>query len=175
MLLIATLIGVVSEAVSPPMVNLVCPSRLAFALWLFLFLQGVFQHLGYFLALSSQPFSSMDSLKGSYLEGSVDFFCPSDLLVIHRPNSLEVSLLSAQLADLLGSSCPYVTFSPRVISKVLGSNTLRLKGCRRKSCPCLRLFSSRDEEGLLGWLLHSHRGLTWMANFPRSVSKYILM
>ena len=52
------------------------------------------------LALASQPLSNLDSLEGSDIEGSVDFFCPSELLMIHRPNSLEVSLVSARLADL---------------------------------------------------------------------------
>ena len=40
----------------------------------------------------------MDSLEESDLENFVDFFCTSELLVIYRPKSSEVSLMSAQLA-----------------------------------------------------------------------------
>ena len=99
-------LGVDSEASSPPIcVNLMCPSRLASALWWYLVLPGVFQHLRYLLALASQPFSNMNSFKGSDIGGSVDFFCPSVLLVFHRPNYSEVSLLSACLTALPGSSC----------------------------------------------------------------------
>ena len=36
---------------------------------------------------------NVDSLEGSNFEGSVDLFCPRELLVIHHPNSLEVLLL----------------------------------------------------------------------------------
>ena len=36
---------------------------------------------------------NVHSYEGSNLEGSVDLFSPHELLVIHRPNSLEVSLL----------------------------------------------------------------------------------
>ena len=70
------------------------------------------------------------------------FFCPSEMLMIHRPNSSEVLLLSARLAALLGSSCSYFPCYPRLISKILGRTSLRMKGCPRKSFPCLRLFSS---------------------------------
>ena len=36
---------------------------------------------------------NVDSLEVSNLEGSVNFFCPHELLVIQRPNSWEVLLL----------------------------------------------------------------------------------
>ena len=67
-----------------------CPSRLVYAFWWCLVLPGVFQHLGYLLALASQTFSNMDSLKGSNLGGSVDLFCPSVLLMFHPPNYSEI-------------------------------------------------------------------------------------
>ena len=66
----------------------------------------MFQHLGYLLDLDSQPLSNIKSLGGSDLGGSVDFFCPSVLLVFQHPNYSEVSLLSARLAVLSRSSCP---------------------------------------------------------------------
>ena len=110
------------------------------ALWWCLFLQGVFQHLVYLLVLASQSLSNVDSIEGYNLEGSVDLFCLSELLMIHRPNSLGVSLLSTWLADLLGSSFPYVTCLSQGISEILGRTALRLKRCPRKSCPCLRIF-----------------------------------
>ena len=95
----AALLGFGSAAAYPHIsVNLMCPSWLASALWRCLVLQGIFQHLGYLLALDSQPLSSMDSLEESDLENFVDFFCTSELLVIYRPKSSEVSLMSAQLA-----------------------------------------------------------------------------
>ena len=53
------------------------------------------------------------------------------------------------------------------VSEIIGRTALRLKGCPRNSCPFLRLFSSRDKEGFLGWLPRSHDGLTHMAVFPR--------
>ena len=59
------------------------------------------------LELASQPFSNMDSLGGSDLGGSVNLFCPSVLIMFHHPNSSEVSLFSACMADLSGSSCNY--------------------------------------------------------------------
>ena len=53
------------------------------------------------------------------------------------------------------------------VLKILGWTTLWLKGCPRKSCRCLQLFSSRDKEGLLGCRPCSHGGLTQMAIYPR--------
>ena len=80
------------------------------------------------------------------------FFCPSEMLMIHRPNSSEVLLLSTWLADLLGSSFTSVPCLYQVISEILGMTALQLRQCTRNSCPILMLFSSCYKEGLLGWL-----------------------
>ena len=133
MLVSATLVGVGSEAASPP--------------WWFLF-----QKLVYLIALAYKLLSNVESLEGSDLEGSVDFFCLSGLLVIHRPNSTEVLLLSTWLADLLGSSFTSVPCLYQVISEILGMTALQLRQCTRNYCPILMLFSSCYKEGLLGWL-----------------------
>ena len=110
----------------------------------------------------------MESLEGCGIEGSVDLFCPSELLVIHHPNSLEVSLLSSRLEALLGSTFTYVSYFSRGTSENIGREALRLKQFPRKSCTSLMLFLSFDEEGLLGWLPYSHDSLTQMAIFPSS-------
>ena len=83
------------------------------------------------LALASQPLSNLDSLEGSDLEGSVNFFCPSELLMIHRPNSLEVSLVSARLADLFRALL--VPMFPVLV----GESTKFLEGlpCKKSNFP----------------------------------------
>ena len=98
---------------------------------------------------------------------SVDLFCTSLLLVLHRPNYSEVSLFSDRLVAL-----PWALLVP-MFPVLVGESTEFLEGlpCKknqfpRKSCACLGLFSSRDEEGLLGWLPYSHNGLTQMSVFP---------
>ena len=104
-----------------------CPSCLASALRCCLVLPRVFQHLRYFLARASQPLSILKSLEGCDLGDSVDFFCPSELLVFHRPNSSEFSLLSARLVVFSGSSCPYFPFYLGEFSKFPRSTVLRLQ------------------------------------------------
>ena len=120
----ATLLGVGSEAVSPPMVNLMCPSQLAlWPFWLCLFLQGVIQHLGYLLALVYQPLSNVESIKGSDLEGSVDLFSER-----YARDSLSEFLggfvdFRSTGGFLLGSSFPYV---PYYFRNILNSWKYRL-------------------------------------------------
>ena len=83
------------------------------------------------------------------------FICPSVLLVFHRPNSSNVSLLSACQADLSGICLSLLPCLFRGSSDILRSNSMQLKGCLRNYCPCRWLFSSHDKEGLLQWLSHS--------------------
>ena len=126
------------------MVNLMCPSRLALCpFWWFLFLHGVFHHLGYLLALVSQTLSNVEILEGSDPEGSIDFFWPIELPVTHRPNPSEnfrSCTLDWWLFFRIFLSLCSLFFQG--IFEILRRTALRLKRFTRKSCPCLRIFVS---------------------------------
>ena len=126
-----------------------CPSRLASALLVLVYFYKVYSKIFDICLhwlLSRCP---VRTVSRDPIFSSINLFCPSELLVIYRLNSLEVSLLSARLVALYRDILvPMFLVLLGEISDIIKMTALWSKRCTRKSCPCLRIFVTCKRKSL---------------------------
>ena len=118
----------------------------------------------FFWILSRCPIYTVS--RDPILRGSFNSFCPSEFIVFHRPNSSEVSLLSARLAVYVGIFLSLVSCLSRGIYEILRRTDLLLKEMPQEvlSLPSVIFVSWRRRP--LGIYSLLSNGLTLMDVFP---------